>query len=99
MKFTTSILLITLIASMSAYKLRADDGVNTDAVVGETGTSSTVASSSTAASTGACTKGSCGICEKNGAAKFCTTCYKSNITGTANNRLCDGSAPTGCTVT
>lgn len=103
MKFTTSILVITLIASLSAFKLRADDGVHTEPIsevdsVAATGTSASTGTS-TAAATGACTKGSCAACDKNGAAKFCTTCYKKNISGSGDNRKCDGAAPTGCLTT
>ena len=81
MKITTSILLITLVASMSAHKLRADDGVNTEVGTQETG---------------ACTMGLCASCDKIDDAKFCRMCYKSNISGTGNNTFCDGIAPSGC---
>ena len=98
MKFTTSILLIALIASMNAYKLRADDGVHTEAAGEETNPTSVsdVSTSTESASTGVCTKGSCAYCNKDGDAKYCTMCYKKNITGTGSNGQCSGSAPTGC---
>lgn len=97
MKFTTTILLVTLVASMSAYKLRADDGVNTE---NDTAKDVKVADTSSAtASTGACNAGSCGRCDKDGDAKYCSICYKKNISGTGKNQKCDGAAPTGCLAT
>ena len=93
MKFATSILLVTLIASMSTLMLKADNSSasTTNVISGD--------AKPTDIATGACTPGSCSQCARDGGAKFCTTCVNKTITGAGNRGRCEGEAPTGCLAT
>ena len=45
---------------------------------------------------GNCTSGYCGYCEKSGTTSYCTTCYRSKLSGVGTERKCSLDADIGC---